>query len=111
MKEVKKIWGGEKHFVFNTQCTVKLLEVNPHQMLSLQYHHLRAEEWYFLTDGFVQIGMEKRKVKKGDLVKIKKGQAHRLISEKKKVQVLEISYGKFKQSDIVRIEDKYGRAR
>ena len=67
MREVKKLWGGEKHFVFNDKCTVKLLEVKPHQMLSLQYHRLRKEEWYFLTDGFAQVGMEKRKVKKGDL--------------------------------------------
>ena len=65
--------------------------------------------WYFLTPGYVQIGLKKRRVKKGELVKIKKGQAHRLMAGKKTVQILEIALGKFDEKDIIRMEDKYGR--
>lgn len=110
MKEVKKPWGGEKHFVFNKKCTVKILTVKPKQMLSLQYHRKRKEMWYFLTDGYIQIGLQKRKVRKGEIIWIKKKQAHRIFSKNKKVELLEISFGKFDQKDIVRMEDKYGRS-
>lgn len=109
MKIVKKPWGKEKHFIFNTKCTVKILVVKPKQMLSLQKHKLRKELWYFLTSGEVQIGKKKKKVKKGEIVKVGKGQAHRLISNKTEVRVLEIAYGKFSDKDIIRLEDKYGR--
>lgn len=109
MKEVKRPWGKEKHFIFNTKCTVKILIIKPKQMLSLQKHKKRKELWYFLSDGFVQIGNKKRKIKKGHVVSIKRNQAHRIIANKKEVKVLEISYGKFEQKDEIRLEDKYGR--
>jgi len=109
--EVKEPWGDEKHFLYNKKCTVKLLTIRPKQKLSLQYHKKRKELWYFLTPGYVQLGLKKRGVKKGEVVKIKKGMAHRLIAGNKTVQVLEISFGKYDKKDIIRIEDKYGRAK
>jgi mannose-6-phosphate isomerase-like protein (cupin superfamily) len=109
MKEVKKPWGDFKQFTLNKKCTVKIHTVKPNQALSLQKHKKRKEIWYFLTEGYVQIGKEKRKIKKGEIVKIKKKQLHRLYSKNKTVQVLEISFGKFSEGDIVRLEDKYGR--
>jgi len=111
MKIVKKPWGKEKHFIFNTKCTVKILIIKPKQMLSLQKHKLRKELWYFLTPGEVQIGSKKRKIKKGGFVKIDKGKVYGLISNKGEVRVLEISYGKFDNKDIIRLEDKYGRVK
>ncbi len=110
MKIVKRPWGHFNQFVKNKKCTVKILEIRPKQELSLQYHRKRKEMWYFLTDGYVQIGLEKKKVKKGELVVIKKRRAHRVFSKDKKIVWLEISVGKFKEGDEVRIEDKYGRA-
>ncbi len=110
MKEVKEPWGKERHFILNRKCTVKILTVKPKQMLSLQYHKKRKEMWCFLTDGYVQLGKEKRKVEKGEVVTIKKKQPHRLISKNKKVEVLEISFGKFDEKDEIRLEDKYGRS-
>ena len=109
MKEVKKPWGREKHFVENKKCTVKILEVNPKQKLSLQKHKKRAELWFFLTPGHIQIGSQKRKIKKGGLIKIPKNKPHGLISKNQQVKVLEISFGKFEQQDETRLEDKYGR--
>jgi len=109
VKIIKRPWGSFKQFVKNKKCTVKIIEVKPRQRLSLQYHKKRKELWYFLTPGEVQIGLKRKKVKKGEIVRIGKWQAHRIISGKKKTVVLEISLGKFKEKDEVRIEDKYGR--
>lgn len=110
MKKINKPWGQELEFVSNKRANVKLLEVKPNQMFSLQYHKKRAEEWYFLTDGYAQLGLKTRKYKKGDVLIIKTGLAHRLIAKKKKVLVLEITFDKWIKKDIVRIEDKYGRS-
>lgn len=104
-----KPWGDEKHFAKNKKCTVKILTVNPGEALSLQKHKYRTEEWYFLTDGYAQTGNKKFKLKKGDFIKIKINKFHRLFAKQERVEVLEISYGKFSQSDEVRLEDKYGR--
>lgn len=109
MKEVKKPWGWEKHFIENKKCTVKILEVKPNETLSLQKHKKRTEEWYFLTDGYVQLGNKKKKVKKATTIEILKNKPHRLFAKNKPVQALEISYGKFEQKDEIRLEDKYGR--
>jgi len=109
MKIVKLPWGNFKQFVFNKECSVKVLSVNAGQMLSLQKHKKRNEMWYFLTPGLVQLGKRKKKVKKGEIVKIGKGKAHRIIAGKNKVGILEISFGKFSEKDVVRLEDKYGR--
>lgn len=109
MREVKKPWGNFKQFILNEKATVKILEVNPDGVLSLQKHKKRNEMWYFLTDGGIELGNKKKLVKKGEIVNIKKGQAHRLFAKNKKVQVLEISSGNFDEKDIIRLEDKYGR--
>ncbi|MBU3923654.1 MAG: mannose-6-phosphate isomerase [Nanoarchaeota archaeon] len=110
MKEVKRPWGEEKHFIKNKKCTVKVLSVSPGQRLSLQKHAYRVERWYFLTDGYAQLGKKVLKFKKGDFVSVDKGKAHRLVAKGKRVDVLEISEGKFLQSDEVRLEDDYGRS-
>ncbi len=109
MKIVKLPWGNEKHFLYNKKCTVKILTVKPNQKLSLQYHKKREEFWYFLTPGYVQLGLKKKKVRKGEIIKIKKGMAHRLMAKNKTVEVLEIQFGKYEKLDVVRMEDKYGR--
>jgi mannose-6-phosphate isomerase-like protein (cupin superfamily) len=108
MKTVKKPWGLFRQFAVNKKCTVKILEVNSKQELSLQKHDKREELWYFFDKATVQLGKKKINVKKGDTIKIRKKQLHRIIA-KNKVKVLEISLGNFQEKDIKRIEDKYGR--
>jgi len=106
---VQRPWGNFKRFVFNEKCTVKILEVKSHQEFSLQKHKNRVESWYFMTDGYVQIGEKRKKIKKGTLIKINKNTPHRIFSKHKTIEVLEISYGKFDEKDEIRLEDKYGR--
>jgi len=109
LKKEKRPWGNFKQFVFNEKCTVKILEIKPRQELSLQLHKKREEEWYFITDGIVQIGKRKKKIKEGNIIRIGKNIPHRLIAGNKRVLVLEISFGEFKEKDEIRLEDKYGR--
>ncbi len=109
MKIVKKPWGIFKQFILNQKCTVKIILVNPNQELSLQVHKKRKENWYFLTPAIVQLGNKKFKVKKSQLVVVKKNIPHRVIAGKNRVEFLEISEGKFNEKDEIRLEDKYGR--
>jgi mannose-6-phosphate isomerase-like protein (cupin superfamily) len=109
MKIVKRPWGNFKQFVLNKKCTVKILEINPKQELSLQFHNKREETWYFLDDAFVQIGNRKKRVKQGSLIKVPRKTSHRIIATHKRVRVLEISLGEFKEGDEVRLKDDYGR--
>ena len=109
VKEVKRPWGDFKQFALNEKCTVKILEVKPRRLLSLQKHKKRKELWYFLTSGYVQIGDKISKVNKNSIVVIPKMKSHRLIAKEKKVKVLEVSFGFFDEKDEIRLEDRYGR--
>jgi mannose-6-phosphate isomerase len=109
MKKEVRPWGDFKQFAFNEKCTVKILSVKPHGVLSLQKHKNRKEMWYFLTDGWAHLGNGIKKYKKGESITIGKGVKHRLFSKGLKVEVLEVSYGKFDEKDEVRLDDKYGR--
>jgi len=109
MKEVKRPWGVFKQFALNEKCTVKIIEVKPMEELSLQKHKKRDENWYFITPGIIQLGRNLKKIKEGQLVKIKKNTSHRILAGVNKVKILEISFGNFDEKDEVRIEDKYNR--
>ena len=109
VKIVKRPWGMFKQFVLNEKCTVKILEVKKNEELSLQKHKHRRENWYFITPGYVQLGKKVKKVKEGELIKVGKNVAHRIIAKGSDVKVLEISFGVFNENDEIRLEDKYGR--
>lgn len=108
---VKKPWGDYERFTLNEKSTVKILRLKPHQRFSLQKHSSRTEFWKFLDNpAKVTIGNKTIKVSKGDMITIPKGSTHRIQALNKPVQILEISLGNFKETDIKRIEDDYGRA-
>lgn len=109
IKEVRRPWGDFKQFAFNEKCTVKILSVKANEELSLQKHKHRKEIWYFLTNGYCQIGKKRKKIKEGRVVVIGKGIAHRLFAGSSPVKILEVSLGKFSEKDEIKLEDKYGR--
>ena len=112
MKKIneKRPWGGFEQFTLNEISTVKILTIKPKQKFSLQYHNNRKEFWRFLDNpAKVTLGKKIFKVKKGDEIVIPKKTNHRIEAYSKTVRVLEISFGKFNEKDIVRLEDKYGR--
>ena len=106
----KRPWGEFRQFTRNEPTTVKLITVEPHQELSLQYHKNRKEFWRILSgSGIIQIGDEKIPAQKGDEFVIEAEQNHRISAGAKQIVFLEIAFGDFDENDIVRIEDKYGR--
>jgi len=108
MNITKRPWGRFLTFAKNKTCTVKVLEVNAGQSLSLQRHKHREEHWYFLEPGVVQLGKKRWSVPAGTEIVIKKNQEHRLLAEKK-TRVLEVSFGWFSEKDEERIDDIYAR--
>jgi mannose-6-phosphate isomerase len=111
MKIVQKPWGLFRQFTHNEMSTVKILEVKPGELLSLQSHKYRKESW-FVVEGSptVILNTYTKKLKRGDFVKVGKGVKHRIMNKTKKtVALLEIAYGTFDEKDIIRYEDKYNR--
>lgn len=113
-KEVKfeeRPWGGYSILEENDSVVVKLLRVNPGCQLSLQKHALRSETWFAMTDGLLAridgetIEMEQRKS-----VEVGVNVIHRLINPTAEIgYVIEVIRGEYQESDIVRLEDDFGR--
>ncbi len=107
---VEKPWGRFKEFTHNEPSTVKIVEVNPGEALSLQSHHHRDELWVFLDDGAeVQLDDETIHPRAWQEVIIARNSKHRLTSRGGCVRVLEVAFGEFDEDDIIRYEDRYGR--
>jgi mannose-6-phosphate isomerase len=104
-------WGKFEKFHENQPCTVKLIHVNPNSRLSLQYHNERWEFWKIIK-GNAQVELEDKLlyVKEGENVVIPKRAKHRVKALNDGCIILEISYGKFDERDIVRLEDDYQRS-
>lgn len=102
-------WGKFEKFNENEACTVKLIYINSNSRLSLQYHQHRWEFWK-LVKGTAEVELDNNKIvlKEGDNIKVDTGVKHRIKANENCV-LLEISYGKFDENDITRIEDDYGR--
>ncbi len=109
-KSVKKPWGGFIEYATNAKCTVKIITVKKGGVLSLQSHSHRKEHWIAMDEGLTAIiGKRKIRMKKGQLAAVPKGAVHRIMASRS-ARFLEISFGHFDENDIVRYEDKYGRA-
>lgn len=107
---VKKPWGHFDRLILNEVSTVKLLHMEPNAQLSLQYHHNRNEFWRILS-GTCKVMLDDKvfEAKAGDEFEIATGVKHRMVTEGDAVDWLEISFGVFDETDIVRLEDSYGR--
>jgi mannose-6-phosphate isomerase-like protein (cupin superfamily) len=110
LKTVTRPWGEFRQFTHNELSTVKVITVNPHEQLSLQYHKRRAEFWRILSGNpIIHIGDKKIEAKQGDEFTVDVEAPHQIIAQDAPVRVLEISTGDFDENDIIRLEDKYGR--
>jgi mannose-6-phosphate isomerase len=98
----------------------KILIVGPHQRLSWQYHHRRAEIWKCIdgTVGVLTSNTDKEDIrhtlKVGDIIKLKQGERHRLIGLDDWGIVAEIwqhtdESNPSDEDDIVRLQDDYSR--
>jgi mannose-6-phosphate isomerase len=104
-------WGGFRRYTHNQISTVKIITVNPGEILSLQYHHHRDELWVALDRGLrVTLGGETWEPKPYEEIYIPRGKHHRMAGVgKKPSRWLEISFGEFDENDIVRLADSYNR--
>jgi mannose-6-phosphate isomerase len=107
----KRPWGDFIEFTKNEPSTVKILRVRSHEAFSLQTHTRRDEFWRVLSGtGTITVGETALVAKPDDEFFIPRGTKHRIEGGSSDISVLEISKGEFDESDIVRFEDKYGRA-
>ena len=112
VKGEKRPWGSEDWIVKNKKVTVKILQINERKRFSLQYHKGREEFWEFLDNkAKVTVGNKKYIAHKGSRFFIRKGQLHRIEALDKPVKVLEVSFGKVDEKDIVRLEDDFNRVK
>ncbi|WMN11001.1 phosphomannose isomerase type II C-terminal cupin domain [Marivirga salinae] len=108
----KRPWGNFEQFTHNEKCTVKLINVDAHAELSLQYHLKRSEFWKVIEGSpIILIGNQKVTANKGDEFYIPQLTHHQIITESKPACILEIAFGDFDENDIVRIKDKYNRVK
>ena len=98
----------------------KILVVKPNSKLSWQYHHRRAEIWKVFKG---EVGVSRsfddnekslEKLIKGDQIKLKKGERHRLIGLDNFALIAEIwqhtdPENPSNENDIIRLSDDYGR--
>lgn len=112
---VEKPWGREEIFAETERYVGKILTVRAGHELSLQYHRVKDETMRVL-EGTCELhlrlvpegGTEQRLVlREGDVQRIPAGMVHRLVAVTD-VRLVEVSTPEL--GDVVRIEDRYGRA-
>jgi len=108
----KRPWGTYRNLFKGKNFLIKELTVNKNGCLSLQKHRHREEHW-LIFEGKPEITLQKKiiKPKINDLIFIPKGSVHRIKNTfKKPVKIIEAQIGKIlKETDIIRLEDIYGR--
>lgn len=105
-------WGKFTQYAHNEKVTVKIIEVEPHQKLSVQRHQNRDELWIPLDDGlYALIGDETIRMLPGYDYSIPRKIIHSVENlYPVKARFLEVAFGHFDEDDIERLDDKYGRS-
>ncbi len=111
IREDIRPWGKFRSFPYKQARSIKIITVNPNGVLSLQYHHHRSEFWIVLDEGLeVTVGERVWHPEKNEEIFISRKTPHRIrCIGQERTRVMEIWYGDSDESDIVRLEDKYGR--
>lgn len=104
-------WGKFRSFPHRSAGSIKIITVNPGETLSLQYHNHRSEFWVVLDRGLeVTVGDRVWQPEENEEIFVPAQAAHRMkcIGDSP-ARIMEIWIGDSTESDIVRLEDKYGR--
>tara|TARA_Y100001935_G_scaffold253834_1_gene261162 strand:+ start:51 stop:392 length:342 start_codon:yes stop_codon:yes gene_type:complete len=112
MEESNRPWGKYTVIKDESNFKLKIIEVNPGQRLSYQYHNKRSEVWTIVEgNGEVIIDGKKNSLKYGDCIKIDKTSKHRIHNNSDAIlKFIEVQTGSyFGEDDIVRIDDDYNR--
>jgi mannose-6-phosphate isomerase len=109
---VEKPWGYELHWAKTERYVGKLIHVDKGHALSLQYHNLK-DETIFLQSGRILFEIEidgalvQREMTPGEAVHVTPKTVHRMTALEDS-DIFEVSTPEL--HDVVRLEDKYGRA-
>jgi mannose-6-phosphate isomerase len=110
---VEKPWGYEVQWALTERYCGKILHVQKGEALSLQYHE-RKDEWLLVVRGCVdtELGVDggelkTHRMREGDSVHLAPGTRHRLTAVED-TDIYEVSTPEI--DDVVRLEDRYGRA-
>ena len=109
-KKVMKPWGWELWFAHSKHYVGKIIFIKKGNRLSLQSHR-RKHETIYTDQGtwLLRIGRTDRRMKPGDLAVIRPGTIHRFCAPYGDVRLLEVSTPQV--TDVIRLEDDYGRTR
>ncbi|MGB2566684.1 MAG: mannose-1-phosphate guanylyltransferase/mannose-6-phosphate isomerase [Porticoccaceae bacterium] len=112
-REVYRPWGKYDAMDADDRFQVKRISVKPMAKLSLQMHHHRAEHWV-VVKGTAKVSIDgvDQLVSENESVYIPIGAVHSLENPGKiPIELIEIQTGSYLgEDDIVRVEDRYGRA-
>lgn len=112
-REVYRPWGRYDSVDNGQRYQVKRITVKPGAKLSVQMHHHRAEHW-IVVSGTARVtnGDDTFLVTENESTYIPIGQVHCLENPGKvELEMIEVQSGSYLgEDDIVRFEDKYGRA-
>ncbi|MCG2815448.1 MAG: phosphomannose isomerase type II C-terminal cupin domain [Candidatus Aminicenantes bacterium] len=105
-------WGKFRSFPYENAGSIKIITVKPGKSLSLQYHAFRSEFWIILDEGLeVTVGDRVWRPAPNEEIYIPRRARHRMRSVgDRETRVLEILIGHSAETDIVRLEDEYGRS-
>ena len=112
-RRIEKPWGWELVWAEADDYVGKLLFVRAGESLSLQYHELKDESWLVqegratLELGDVGDELETFEIAAGDAFRFRPRTVHRVTAVEDTL-VIEVSTPQL--TDVVRLEDRYGRA-
>jgi mannose-1-phosphate guanylyltransferase/mannose-6-phosphate isomerase len=111
--KVARPWGSYERVAEGSRFQVKHIVVDPGESLSLQMHHQRSEHWVVVHGSAeVTVGDDVTTLQENESTFIPAGTKHRLANPGKvPLELVEIQCGPYLgEDDIVRFEDRYGRA-
>lgn len=109
---VSRPWGWYQTLTEQAVNAVKILCVKPGERLSLQTHRKRTEIWFPLDSGLTaQIDENLVELVGYNQYVIPAGVKHRITNDTdREIQIVELIVGAYSETDIVRLEDDYGRS-
>jgi mannose-6-phosphate isomerase-like protein (cupin superfamily) len=113
-RRVQKPWGHELIWAHTARYVGKVLVIEPGKRLSLQ-KHLEKDESIYVMSGRLRLHLEDdagvvrvEDLAAGEHRRIAPGRIHRFEAMEARVELLEVSTPEL--DDVVRLEDRYGRA-
>lgn len=111
-ERVERPWGYYEVLASGDGWQVKRLVVGAGEMTSLQVHKDRTEELFPVGGiGFIRVGDRRAYARIGEQLHVPAWVVHQIEGASYgELEVIEIQHGDIDEDDIIRIEDRYGRA-